>query len=99
MKNKEKYIDIILNTDSDICNELVKPVILKRFNRKCSECICVRCYMLQSIWLEEEYKESETSRRERRMKGYIEEFNGRKLDRSPYYETEFVNFEVKGGKE
>ena len=59
MKNKEKYIDIILNTDSDICNELVKPVILKRFNRKCSECICVRCYMLQSIWLEEEYKESE----------------------------------------
>ena len=63
------------------------------------------------------------------MKGYIEEFNGRKLDRSPCskckhekkmtvewpcyscisfedlalhkpnYETEFVNFEVKGGKE
>ena len=59
MKNKEKYIDTILNTDSDICDELVKPVILTGFNRKCSECTCVRCYMLQSIWLEEEYKEHE----------------------------------------
>ena len=59
MKNKEKYIDIILNTDNDICNKFVEPVILKRFNKICSDVCCEQCHMLQSIWLEEEYKEHE----------------------------------------
>ena len=59
MKNKEKYIDIILSTNRDFCDNFVKPIVLKRFNKICSDICCNQCLMLQSIWLEEEYKESE----------------------------------------
>ena len=57
MKNYEKYADEIRGyNDIEFCKDFVKPYILKSY-----ECngICIRCSMLQMLWLLEEYKEPE----------------------------------------
>ena len=57
MKNKYKYEDEINNYEGNFfCKDFVKPIILKS-----DDCdgICVRCRLVQAIWLEEEYEEPE----------------------------------------
>ena len=58
MKNYEKYADEIRGyNDIEFCKDFVKPYIFKS-----DECIgidCIRCSMLQMLWLLEEYKEPE----------------------------------------
>ena len=56
MKNYEKYADEIREyEDEAFCNDFVKPHILGRDS--CSGVGCVRCCMLQTIWLLEDYEE------------------------------------------
>ena len=59
MKNYEKYADEIMGyNDIEFCKDFVKPYIFKS-----DECIgidCIRCSMLQMMWLLEEYEEPET---------------------------------------
>lgn len=57
MKNKDKYEDEINNYEGNFfCKDFVKPIILK--SDKCDD-ICVRCRLVQAIWLEKEYEEPE----------------------------------------
>ena len=59
MKNYEKYADEIRGyKGTRFCNDFVKPNILKPDD--CTNVGCARCYMLQTIWLLEEYEEPET---------------------------------------
>ena len=56
MKNYEKYADEIKKCDgSNFCRDFVKPHILESDN--CNGLDCIRCSMLQAIWLLEDYKE------------------------------------------
>ena len=59
MKNYEKYADEIRGyNDIEFCKDFVKPYILK--SNKCTGIDCAKCYMLQIMWLLEEYEEPET---------------------------------------
>ena len=59
MKNYEKYADEIREYKGDyFCNDFVKPNILE--SDCCDGVNCSRCYMLQMIWLLEDYEEPET---------------------------------------
>ena len=64
MKNHEKYADEIMGYNGhnsyDFCEEFVKRYILEPNNVKCVDTPCVKCHMLQTIWLLEDYKEPET---------------------------------------
>lgn len=56
MKNYEKYKDEIKNCkDETFCNDFVKPRILGRDS--CAGVGCIKCCMIQMMWLLEEYKE------------------------------------------
>ena len=61
MKNHEKYADEIMGYNGhnsyDFCEEFVKRYILEPNNVKCVDTPCVKCHMLQTIWLLEEYEE------------------------------------------
>ena len=58
MKNYEKYADEIKKyKDYNFCGDFVKPYILESDN--CNSLDCIRCSMLRTIWLMEEYKEPE----------------------------------------
>ena len=58
MKNREKYAEEIKNyKDDEFCHDFVKPVILK--NKDCAFSACSQCYLVQQLWLDEEYKEPE----------------------------------------
>ena len=63
MTNREKYKDEIINFIDDgsgkFCREFVEPNILKSLELKCYDTNCTRCQLLQTLWLEEEYKEPE----------------------------------------
>lgn len=59
MKNREKYAEEIKNyKGNEFCCDFVIPVILKK-----KECgifsTCSQCYLVQQLWLDEEYKEPE----------------------------------------
>lgn len=59
MKNREKYAEEIKNyKGNEFCCDFVMPVILKK-----KECDifsnCSQCYLVQQLWLDEEYKEPE----------------------------------------
>lgn len=59
MKNREKYAEEIKNyKGNEFCCDFVRPVILKK-----KECdifsTCSQCYLVQQLWLDEEYKEPE----------------------------------------
>ena len=60
MKNHEKYADEIMGYNGhnsyDFCEEFVKRYILEPNNVKCVDTPCVKCHMLQTIWLREEYE-------------------------------------------
>lgn len=60
MTNREKYRDEIINFIDDgsgkFCREFVEPNILKSLELKCDGTNCIRCQLLQTLWLEEEYK-------------------------------------------
>ena len=59
MKNYERYADEIREyKGKDLCKDFIKPYILESDN--CNGLDCIRCSMLQAIWLMEEYKEPET---------------------------------------
>ena len=59
MKNYEKYADEIRGyNDIEFCKDFVKPYILKSY--ECTGIGCIRCSMLQMLWLLEEYEEPET---------------------------------------
>ena len=59
MKNYEKYADEIREYKGvNFCKDFVKPNILK--SEVCGGLACGACYMLQTIWLLEEYEEPET---------------------------------------
>ena len=59
MKNYEKYAEEIREYKGiNICSEFIKPHILEADN--CNGLDCIRCSMLQAIWLMEEYEEPET---------------------------------------
>lgn len=59
MKNYEKYADEIRGyNDIEFCKDFVKPYILK--SDECAGIECIRCAMLQMLWLMEEYEEPET---------------------------------------
>ena len=56
MKNYEKYADEIREYNGDnFCKEFIKPYILEADN--CNGIDCIRCGMLQKIWIMEEYEE------------------------------------------
>lgn len=56
MKNYEKYADEIREYKGvNFCNDFVKPNILK--SEVCGGLACGACYMLQTIWLLEDYEE------------------------------------------
>ena len=58
MKNYEKYAEKIREYKGrDFCKDFVKPNILK--SDSCDGLACGPCYMLQTIWLLEEYEEPE----------------------------------------
>ena len=58
MKNYEKYADELKEyKGQNFCKDFVKPNILK--SDSCDGLACGACYMLQAIWLMEEYKEPE----------------------------------------
>ena len=58
MKNYEKYADEIREyKGQNFCKDFVKPNILK--SDSCDGLPCGACYMLQTIWLLEEYEEPE----------------------------------------
>ena len=58
MKNCEKYADEIREYKGvNFCKDFVKPNILK--SEVCGGLACGACYMLQTIWLLEEYEEPE----------------------------------------
>lgn len=59
MKNREKYAEEIKNyKGNEFCHDFVMPVILKK-----KECDifsnCSQCYLVQQLWLDEEYEEPE----------------------------------------
>lgn len=59
MKNYEKYADEIKEYKGvNFCKDFVKPNILESDN--CGGLACGACYMLQTIWLLEDYEEPET---------------------------------------
>ena len=56
MKNYEKYADELKEYKGrNICEDFVMPNILK--SDSCGGLACGACYMLQTIWLLEEYEE------------------------------------------
>ena len=58
MKNYEKYADEIRKYNGvNFCRDFVKPYILK--TDACGGLACGACYMLQTIWLLEDYEEPE----------------------------------------
>ena len=58
MKNYEKYANEIKEyKGANFCKDFVMPNILKSEN--CGGLACGACYMLQTIWLLEEYEEPE----------------------------------------
>ena len=58
MKNYEKYADEIREYKGpNFCKDFVMPNILESDN--CGGLACGACYMLQTIWLLEEYEEPE----------------------------------------
>ena len=58
MKNYEKYADEIRkHKGQNFCKDFVKPNILK--SDSCGGLACGACYMLQTIWLLEDYEEPE----------------------------------------
>ena len=59
MKNYEKYANEIREyKGQNFCKDFVKPNILK--SDSCDGLACGACYMLQMIWLMEDYEEPET---------------------------------------
>ena len=59
MKNYEKYADELKEYKGrNICKDFIMPNILK--SDSCDGLPCGACYMLQTIWLLEEYEEPET---------------------------------------
>ena len=59
MKNYKKYADEIKKYKGpNFCKDFVMPNILESDN--CGGLACGACYMLQTIWLLEEYEEPET---------------------------------------
>ena len=59
MKNYEKYADKIRKyKGNSFCSGFIKPNILK--SEDCGGMACGKCYLLQMIWLLEDYKEPET---------------------------------------
>ena len=59
MKNYEKYAEEIRESDgSELCEDFIIPNILKSDN--CGGMNCLKCRVLQTIWLMEEYEEPET---------------------------------------
>ena len=59
MKNYEKYAEKIREyKGQNFCKDFVKPNILK--SEVCGDLACGACYMLQTIWLLEDYEEHET---------------------------------------
>lgn len=68
MTNGEKYKDKIIriikaededSVDGTLCDTLIKPYILPYYKVDCGFVDCRECKMLQMLWLNEEYKESE----------------------------------------
>lgn len=58
MKNYEKYAEKIREyKGQNFCKDFVKPNILK--SEVCGSLACGVCYMLQTIWLLEEYEDYE----------------------------------------
>ena len=56
MKNYEKYADEIREYKGiNFCKDFIKPNILK--SEGCGGLACGACYMLQTIWLLEDYEE------------------------------------------
>ena len=56
MKNYEKYADKIRKyKGNSFCSGFIKPNILK--SEDCGGMACGKCYLLQVIWLLEDYKE------------------------------------------
>ena len=61
MKNYEKYADELKKYKGvNFCKDFVKPNILK--SEVCGGLACGACYMLQTIWLLEEYEEVDWSK-------------------------------------
>ena len=60
MTNAEKYREKIENyKEVNFCMDFVKPLVLEEKGLSCSGIACNHCYMLQMMWLMEEYKEPE----------------------------------------
>ena len=60
MKNYEKYVDELKEYKGrNFCKDFVKPNILK--SDSCNGLACGACYMLQTIWLLEDYEEPKES--------------------------------------
>lgn len=60
MTNGEKYRDeikkqLLNNNSGSFCDDFIRPKILNKKN--CCGLSCVKCCLLQVLWLNEEYKE------------------------------------------
>lgn len=65
MTNREKYKDEIINYIDDrgkFCKEFIEPNIIKPLGLECDGISCVRCQLLQTIWLDEEEPEVDWSK-------------------------------------
>lgn len=61
MTNGEKYRDeikkqLLNNNSGNFCDDFIRPKILKK---NCRGLSCDKCCLLQALWLNEEYKDSE----------------------------------------
>lgn len=65
MTNYEKYRDLIVKSnysndpDNTFCTKFVIPKVLESMGKSCSGVKCDQCRMLMSIWLLDEYKETD----------------------------------------
>ena len=59
MTNGEKYKEEIKKfyPDDGFCENFIKPKILKE--KSCADVSCAQCRLIQTIWINEEYKEPE----------------------------------------
>ena len=93
MKNYEKYADELKEyKGQNFCKDFVQPNILK--SDSCDGLACGACYMLQTIWLLEDYKEPEVdwSKVEVDTPILVRDYEGQKWARRYFakYENETV---------
>lgn len=93
MTNREKYKDEIINYIDDrgkFCKEFIEPNIIKPLGLECDGISCVRCQLLQTIWLDEEEPEVDWSKVEVDTPLLVGLFDMEKVRYFAYYKDDVV---------